>query len=112
MLPLDTRVRVARKLGAEAGDACLAKAQDKDPEFGERAYRFIVDFVREHGPVPGEAATLAAVLAGIRCHDQRAFGPVYARALREKAIQVVGSVPRVRGHGSAGGKLYAAGEMA
>ncbi|MBO9679541.1 MAG: hypothetical protein J7556_14965 [Acidovorax sp.] len=110
MLPLDTRVRVARKLGTQAGDACLAKAESKDPDFGEKAFRFIVGHIREHGPVPGESATLAAVQAGIEPDDHRAFGAVYARALREKLIQVVGDVPRVRGHGSAGGKLYAAGE--
>lgn len=110
MLPLDIRVRVARKLGDEAGNACLAKAEDKDPAFSQKAYDFITAHIREHGPVSGESATLAAVLAGIAPADHRAFGPVYARALREGAIRVVGDVPRVRGHGSAGGKVYAAGE--
>lgn len=102
----------ARKLGVEAGQACLDKAEQTDPDFGERAYAFIVDYVREHGPVPGEAVTLAAVVAGIQPADQRAFGPVYARAIRAGDIEVVGATNRVRGHGTSGGRVYGPGEGA
>jgi hypothetical protein len=46
---------------------------------------------------------------GICPHDDRAFGSIYAKAIRNGVIRVVGYVPRVKGHGTAGGRLYAAG---
>lgn len=101
----------ARNLGAQAGLFALDRAEIDDPSFGARAYDFIVNYVREHGPVPGEAVTLAARVAGIKpSRDDRAFGAVYARALRDGAIKVVDSTHRIRGHGCAGGKVYAAGD--
>lgn len=103
------RVHAARRLGAEAGEACADKAETTTPEFRERALDFIVNFVRQEGQATGENATRAAVLAGIKPHDERAFGPVYLTAIRRGLIRVVGYAPRVRGHGSAGGKVYAPG---
>lgn len=103
------RVRTARRLGREAATNAADRADMDDPEFTRKALTFIVDYVQQRGQVPGESATLAAVNAGIRPKDQRAFGSVYATALRRGLIHVVGYVPRVRGHGSAGGKLYAPG---
>lgn len=106
-----TRVRSARKLGSEAGARAADKAEQQDPEFREKALAFIVAYIRQQGEATGESATLAAVLAGIKPQDQRAFGPVYAKAIKQGLIRVIGYVPRVRGHGSAGGKLYAAGHV-
>lgn len=111
-IDFETRVRSARKLGAEAGNAAADKAEQEDLEFRTKALDFIVGYIRKHGEATGESATLAAVLAGIKPKDQRAFGPVYAKALKRGLIRIVGYVPRVRGHGSAGGKLYAIGEGA
>lgn len=98
----------ARKLGEQAAQAALDGAEQDDPTFGTRAYAFIVSYIRDHGPVAGEAVTLAARCAGIKpAKDDRAFGAVYAKALRNNDIRVVDSTNRVRGHGSAGGKVYA-----
>ena len=109
--PLVQRAATARRLGDEAGQYCLELAAAKDPLFPERAYEFIVNFIRgQRGSVPGESAVLAARQAGIRPHDDRSFGPIFKKALKDEAIQVVGFVPRVRGHGTAGGRLYAAGK--
>ena len=95
----------ARKLGVEAGQAALDGAEASDPTFGTRAYAFIVDYIRGHGPVPGEAVTLAARCAGIKpAKDDRAFGPIYQRAIANNEIKVVDSTFRVRGHGSAGAR--------
>lgn len=102
-------VRVARHIGEKAGIACAVKAEATTPEFREHALAFIVEFIRKEGQTTGENATRAAVLAGIKPHDERAFGPVYKTALRNGLIRVVGYVPRVRGHGSMGGKVYAPG---
>ena len=105
-----TRAAFSRKLGTEAGNAAADKAEQDDPTFKERALEFIVGYIKQQGEATGESATLAAVLAGISPKDQRAFGPVYAKAIRQGLIRVIGYVPRVRGHGSMGGKLYAAGD--
>lgn len=103
------RATFARNLGTEAGERCADKASQQDPEFKAKALEFIVKYIRQVGESTGESATLAAVLAGIKPHDQRAFGPVYQKAIRQGLIRVVGYAPRVRGHGSAGGKVYRAG---
>lgn len=110
-IPYSQRVRTARKLGKEAAERCAAKAVERDPDFRAKALKFIVDFIRQEGKATGEAATLAAVLAGIKPHDARAFGPVYQEALRRDMIRVVGTAKRVRGHGSDGGKVYAPGKV-
>lgn len=108
-LSFPARVRTARKLGAEAGERAADRANKELPDFKERALEFIVRYVRQHGETTGEHATLAAVLAGIRPNDDRSFGPVYLAAIRGGLIHIAGHVPRVRGHGSAGGKLYRPG---
>jgi len=107
-----SRAAFARKLGAEAGQRAADKAEQEDPEFRAKALDFIVAYIRQQGEARGEDATNAAVLAGIKPRDQRAFGPVYKTAIKRGLIRVVGYVPRVRGHGSAGGKMYAAGQGA
>jgi len=108
-LTYQARARTARKLGSDAGERCIVKAAANDPDFRNKALTFIVAYVRQEGEVTGESATLAAVLAGIKPHDQRAFGPVYQEALKRNLLRVVGMAKRVRGHGSAGGKVYAIG---
>ncbi|MNX95386.1 hypothetical protein D3C86_1276580 [compost metagenome] len=105
----DSMVATARAAGLAAGQRSVERAEDECPGFGEQALTFIVDHIRQKGRVSGESVTLSAVKAGIRPPDQRAFGPIYAKALRHGLIHVVGYVPRIRGNGSAGGKLYAPG---
>ena len=99
----------ASRLGAEAGERRRSKADDVCPGFSERALNFIADYARQHLTFTGEVATNAAVMAGIKPHDTRAFGGIYAKAIRSGVIRVVGIVPRTKGHGSAGGKLYERG---
>lgn len=111
--PHAQRAATARRLGEEQMQLALDAATSTDPSFGARAYTFIVAYVREQsarlGSVPGEQVTLAARAAGIRPADDRAFGAIYAKAVRRGEIKVVGYCARVRGHGTSGGKLYAAG---
>jgi hypothetical protein len=99
----------ARAAGLGAGLRSIDRAEAENPSFTQEALDFIVTYIRDHGETPGESVTLAAVKAGIAPPDQRAFGPIYAMALRRELIHVVRFIPRVRGHGSAGGKLYAPG---
>lgn len=78
------------------------KAERKSPGFTFRADCFLIDYVAVHARFTGEDCTDAAVAAGICPHDQRAFGPVYMRAIRKGLIRRVGYEPRRKGHGSPG----------
>lgn len=81
-------------------------AEDRNPGFAEQAEAFIVDFLRAHGPTAGEVLTIACKAAGIRPHDDRAFGPVYFRLVHAGALVKVGTARRERGHGTAGGNVW------
>lgn len=107
---VDAALATARSRGLAAAEGALRAAEQDDPLFGARALAFIVNHVREKGRVPGESVTLAATAAGIRSRKgDRAFGSIYAKAIRLNFIRVVGYCPRLRGHGTSGGKLYAPG---
>jgi len=100
----------ARAVGLAAAAGAQFAAEQDDPLFGARALAFIVNHVREKGAVAGESITMAATASGIRPKNgDRAFGAIYAKALRKKYIAVHSYVPRLRGHGTSGGKLYVPG---
>ncbi len=81
-------------------------AEDRHPGFQDEAMAFVVAYLRG-GPASGEAITNACKLAGIVPHDDRAFGPVYMALAKQDRIEKVGTVARQRGHGTAGGNLWA-----
>lgn len=112
-MSFQSRVAFARRVGAEAGESAAAK----DPTFEPRALDFLRNFARNMPKgltIPGEELTRAMKAAGILPpKDDRAFGPIFRKAEHSLHIlRIVGSVPRVRGHGARDGKLYAAGEGA
>lgn len=99
-----------RAAGQIAGEHCQHKADQFCPDFSDRAFAFIASFARAaRKPFSGEQLTDAMKNCGIRPHDDRAFGPVFARAIRAGLIKTIGFVPRKKGHGTAGGRLYAGG---
>jgi|GEM_PF-4280513 len=86
--------RIARRAGAAFRDAAEAR---------------IVSLLAE-GPATGEHLTTACREAGIvppGGMDDRAFGPVYRRLATSGRIRQVGMATRVKGHGSAGARLWA-----
>lgn len=106
-------IKAARKLGECGAQVALDLANQRDPQFGAKAYAFIVRHIRSRrAPVSGEDVTLACRDAGIRPHDDRAFGSIYAKAIRAGDIRAVGFCARKRGHGTAGARLYVAGARA
>lgn len=108
-----SHVRVARKLGTEAGARAMHKAESLYPEFSARALEFIAAHARQskaEDRFTGEQLTNMMKLSGIRPGDDRAFGPVFAKAIKQGLIAAVGFAPRVKGHGTAGGRVYAKGE--
>lgn len=96
----------ARAAGERAGKLAANKAERQDDGFRERAAQFVLGYLAQHGVSSGELITDAAKLAGIRPSDDRAFGPVYAKLLRDKKIRVTGVVARMKGHGCLGAKTY------
>lgn len=95
----------------EARDAALdaveAAAERARRMFAADAGAFVVRYLQIHGPTAGEVLTCRCREGGIVPHDDRAFGPVYMRLARLKVIEKVGSVRRERGHGTAGGNVWA-----
>lgn len=76
--------------------------------FVEHAKTYVLGYLAKHKLASSEILTDACKLAGIKPEkDDRAFGPVYAALQREKAIKRVGSCARNKGHGSAGGNVWA-----
>jgi hypothetical protein len=74
--------------------------------FSERAEAFVLNYLRNHGDTAGEVITDACKAAGIRPHDDRAFGPVYMRLARRGEIRKVGTCARHKGHLTAGGNVW------
>lgn len=102
LLPLP----VARAMGELAGEKARLHAEDITPGFSDLALEFIRNYAITQGSFISEDCTLAMRGAGIIPHDDRAFGSIYAKALRLRYIRVVGYVPRRRGHGTAGARQY------
>lgn len=97
----------ARETGRVAGEACLASAERASFNTSAAA-SYIVDCLRRNGPTPGEVLTDAAIAQGFKPPKAQAFGPIYAKLLRDGVIRVVGECKRTKGNGSRGGSVYAA----
>lgn len=111
-VPFITRTRMARKLGHEAAARAQDRANTAEPGFSERALEHIRSTMAGAAPdarIRGEDIVNAAKVAGIRPPDDRAFGAVFSKAIRLGWIEPVGFAPRVKGHGTAGGRVYAPG---
>jgi hypothetical protein len=111
-IPFITRIRMARKLGEEAANKAAERADQDAPGFSEHALEHIrrtMLSAPSGTQFRGEDIVNAAKVAGIRPRDDRAFGAVFAKAIREGLIAPVGYAPRVKGHGTAGGRVYARG---
>lgn len=106
-LSLPERRSAARAIGEEAAQACTDKAERVADFDGEGARTFVLGWLRRHGPMSGEALTDACKAHGFRPHDDRAFGAVFGVLVRRNEIRCVGSCERTKGHGTAGGRVWA-----
>lgn len=112
-IPFITRTRMARKLGEEAANKAAERADQDAPGFSEHALEHIRKTMLAAAPdaqLRGEDIVNSAKVAGIRPPDDRAFGSIFSKAIRLGFIVPVGFAPRVKGHGTAGGRVYARGE--
>jgi len=106
MTQLALDLQPPRASGSRLGDLCADKAERVAGFDGQAAGKCIVELLRARGAMSGEELTDAAMAQGHRPHDQRAFGPVYARLAREGLIRCVGYCARRKGNGTAGGRLW------
>jgi hypothetical protein len=81
-------------------------AENAGEGFAEAAAGFILWWLQSHGPTPGEDLTIACIERGIVPHDDRAFGPVYAKLARLGQITKAGFCSHKRGHGTSGGIVW------
>lgn len=103
----------AREAGEQAAQACLAKTHRADPQFSQRAATAILNHLRAVRQASGEELVDIAIAHGAHAHDQRAFGGVFQALARRGLIVCLRSdLPRKRGHGTSGGKLYGWGGVA
>lgn len=91
---------------AERDEALETVQRNAGRVFLERATSFVVEFLQGKAAASGEEISLACKAAGIRPHDDRAFGAVYLRLCRAGQIEKCGQTRRLRGHGTAGGNLW------
>jgi len=88
-------------------DAAIEKVEaNAGPEFGVKAREFILVYLREHGPTPGEELVIAAKNADIIPHDDRAFGSSFMSLSKKGLIMKAGSCVRKRGHLGQGGVIW------
>lgn len=97
---------IARKAGEAAIAAGERKAAKVAPAFTSAACAHILAYLLAHGTSSGEMLTDSCKLAGIKSSDDRHFGAVFRRLLKDGAIRWAGSCKRIKGHASRGGSLY------
>lgn len=96
-----------REIGQAAADSCLRNAEEIADFDSAGAAKFIHGWVIRNGPTSGEDLVDAAMQHGYRGHDMRCFGGVFVSLVSKGKLMVLRSdLPRKRGHGTSGGKLY------
>lgn len=85
----------------------LEAAEKRDPEFKAKAREAILTHLKAVGQASGEELVDVARAHGAVPTDDRAFGGVFQSLSREGSIQCVGFTLRKKGHGTAGGRIWA-----
>lgn len=91
---------------AERDTAIDAIVETSGEVFQHRAKVCIIEYLRRHGPTPGETLTDACKQVGIIPHDDKAFGAVYYALSRRGIIHKVGTCLRRKGHATSGGNVW------
>lgn len=105
--PAPTRRQLVNRERDAAMRRVAERAEEAREAFRVSAQAFVRQYLKQHGPTSGEVLTVKCKDAGIEPHDDRAFGPVYFCLARAGVIEKVGTVRRERGHGTAGGNVWA-----
>lgn len=105
-MQLELELNPARERGRRAADRCAEKAARVSTFDVDAAQNFIKGWLARYGQQSGEDLVDAAVAHGHKPHDGRAFGPVFAGLVRQKAIECVGYCERRKGNATAGGRIW------
>lgn len=93
--------------GEAASQSAIDHAESERDAFSADAAAYFLAYLAAHGPTTAEDLTEAALFSGIYAADARAFGNVYRTLQRRGQIEVIATgLPRRRGHGAMGGKLW------
>ena len=87
-------------------DQVEENAEKLTPDFAPLAYAFIVKYLSNGHDVSAEDINTACCNSGIIPHDDRAFGPVYLKLMRDGRIVKTGTGPRRKGHGAPGATIW------
>lgn len=96
----------ARAAGVEGARRAETAAARVEPSFREKAEALILQKLAR-GAAPGEDITDFVRAAGLPMADGRALGATYSSLAKRGLITQVGSCKRRRGHGTAGGIVWA-----
>lgn len=97
----------ARSQGTAAAKACVEKAEAVAGFDVAGARTQLLALLLARGPTSGEDLVDLLKRSGFRGHDDRCFGQVFGVLARWRKIRCVGYCPRRRGHGTAGGRIWA-----
>lgn len=74
--------------------------------FSVLAACFILDYLSKNPPTSCEVIVNACKKAGIRPHNDHAFGPVFLRLFRQGDITKAGMTKRFKGHCAPGANIW------
>lgn len=99
--------RTPRQRGDEMAQLATERAERDSAGFTFLARDFVIRYLTAHGASPGEEIVAAGPANGVHCADARAWGSVFCSLSRRGQIVCIRSdLPRQRGHGTSGGKLW------
>ena len=98
----------SREQGQIAAALCVSKAQRVSAFSVLSAAGFIAGALAKNGPMSGESLVNEAKKAGFEPHDDRAFGSVFSLLARRNVIRCSGFCERIKGHKTAGGRVWEA----
>ena len=104
-----TAVQLSFDAALRKRDQALSRvARVVSREFLDDGARFVLSYLSAHGPTAGEVLTAEGErIGGLRPSDGRHWGLVFRRLSVRSEIVCVCYVPRLRGHGTAGGRVWA-----
>lgn len=74
--------------------------------FATAAYNFVIDYLEEHPPTSCEVIVNACKRAGIKPHNDHAFGPVFLKLFKDGRTMKTGMTRRFKGHLAPGANIW------
>lgn len=91
---------------AERDRAIDAVVETSGEVFQHLAKAYIIEYLRRHGPTPGEDLTDKCLEIGIVPHNTKAFGGVFLCLSKRGIIYKVDTCLRRKGHATSGGNVW------